>query len=572
MLSIDLTMGVQGAECGVQGAHRRARRTRHAARGTLHAAALFLLASTAAAQDTYRVFVAGSPLGTEQIALTRAPEGWTITSSGQITPPVDAVTRRLQIRYDPDWKPLDLSIDGTVRGQVFSMRTTVEGTTATTHVFNGGQTTDKTDTIAADAILIPSGAYFAPFAAIAERVRVAAPGSTLHVYVPPQTSFDMPVGESTTEQIQTVNGLVVAHRVAIKLSSSGQMIDAEVWTDSNGRFLRFTIPLQGVDIVRDDLASVSSRQVTISRPNDEAVKFGSNGVTFAGTLSKPKAAASGRLPAVVLVGGSGPHDRDENIFGIPILGEIADALADAGFIVLRYDKRGIGQSGGRADAAALADFAEDLRAAVRFLADRKDVDPKRIAAVGHSEGGAVALMAAANDKRIAAVGLIAANGVAGSDLVLAQQEHLLAKLQLTPEQRQQRIDLQKKIIDAALTGKGLDQLPPNVRRQIDNPEYQSLLANDPAKIVPKVKQPILIVQGDLDTQVDPSNADKLEALTKSRKNGGPAELVKVPGINHLLVPAKTGEVDEYASLKGEHVSPAVTKAIVDWAKKTLTAR
>lgn len=534
--------------------------------------AALAIATTASAQDSYHVFVAGSPLGTEQMALTRDPEGWTITSAGQITPPVDVVTRRLQIRYDPDWKPIDLSIDATVRGQVFSMRTTVEGTTATTHVFNGGQTLDKSDTIAADAILIPPGFYFSAFAAVAERVRQATPGSTLHIYVPPQASFDMPIGESTTEQIQTVNGLVVARRVAIKVRSGQQMIDAEIWVDANGRFLRFTIPAQGVDIVREDLAAVSSRQVTISRPNDETVKFGSNGVTFAGTLSKPKQAAAGRLPAVVLLGGTGPHDRDENIFGIPILGEIADALADAGFVVLRYDKRGIGQSGGRADAASLTDFAEDLRAAVRYLADRKDVDPKRIAVVGHSEGGAVALMAAANDKRIAAVGLLAANGVAGSDLVLAQQERLLAKLPLTPEQRQQRIDLQKKIIDAALTGKGLDQLPPNVRRQVDNPEYQSLLANDPAKVIPKVKQPILVVQGELDTQVDPSNADRLEALTKSRKNGGPAELVKVPGINHLLVPARTGEVDEYASLKGGHVSPAVTKAIVDWAKKTLTAR
>ena len=561
-------MGVQGAECRVQGA----RRARHIARCTLHAVLVLLFASTALAQDTYRVFIAATPLGTEQIALTRSPEGWTITGSGQITPPVDVVTRRLQIRYDADWKPLDLSIDGTVRGQVFSMRTTVEGTTATTHVFNGGQTVDKTDTIAADAILIPSGTFFAPFVAIAERLRQAAPGSTLHIYVPPQTSFDMPVGESTTEQIQTVNGLVIARRVAIKLRSAAQMIDAEIWIDANGRFLRFTIPAQGVDIVREDLASVSSRQVTISRQNDEAVKFGSNGVTLAGTLSRPKQATSGRLPAVVLLAGSGPQDRDEIVFGIPILGEIADALADAGFIVLRYDKRGIGQSGGRPDVAGLADYAEDLRAAVDWLAHRKDVDPKRIVVIGHSEGGAVALMAAEKDGRIAAVGLLAANGVSGSELVLAQQQHLLTRTQLTPEQRQQRIDLQKKIIDAVLTGKGLDQLPPNVRRQVDNPEYQSILANDPTKIVPKVKQPILIVQGALDTQVDPSNADRLEALTTARKHGGPAALVKVPGVNHLLVPAKTGEVDEYASLKGEHVSPEVTRAIVDWLTKTLTGR
>ena len=86
-----------------------------------------------------------------------------------------------------------------------------------------------------------------------------------------------------------------------------------------------------------------------------------------------------RLPAVLLVGGSGPTDRDELVFGIPIFGQLADAFADAGFIVLRYDKRGVGQSGGRDEAATLADYAEDVRAAVRFLSQRKDVDPKRIA-------------------------------------------------------------------------------------------------------------------------------------------------------------------------------------------------
>ena len=95
-----------------------------------------------------------------------------------------------------------------------------------------------------------------------------------------------------------------------------------------------------------------------------------------------------------------------------------------------------------------------------------------------------------------------------------------------------------------------------MRKQADNPEFQSLLMFDPAKVMPDVRQPILIVQGELDTQVSPSNADRLEALARKRKNAPPVDVVKVPGVNHLLVPATTGEVDEYASLTGEHVSPA----------------
>jgi pimeloyl-ACP methyl ester carboxylesterase len=279
------------------------------------------------------------------------------------------------------------------------------------------------------------------------------------------------------------------------------------------------------------------------------------------------------LPAVVLVGGSGPTDRDGLAVGIPILGQIAGALADAGYLVVRYDKRGIGQSGGRAESATLADYADDVRAAVKLLSDRKDVDPKRIAVVGHSEGGLVALMTAAKEKKVAAVGLIATPGTTGADVVLAQQKRILDRSKLSAEEKQAKVEEQKKIHEAVITGKGLELLPPNVRRSVDNPEFQGLLMSDPAKLVAQVRQPLLIVQGALDTQVEPQNADQLAALARKRKNATPVEVVKVPGINHLLVPATTGEFSEYADLKDKNVSREVTQAIVTWLNKTLsTAR
>ncbi len=525
------------------------------------------VASTAAAQDNFTVFLRGTAIGSEQIAVKRSADGWTITSTGRTGPPIDVSTRELEMRYDGEWKPVELTIDGTARGQPITIRTWIEGTTATTHVATGADARDKKDTIAADALILPSP-FWATFAAVAARVHDLAAGATLHAYVPGQASFDLKIGESTTEQIQTVSGLVVARRTSMALAAADGSLDAEVWGDPNGRLLRLTIPSQNVDVIRQDIASVSSRRVTISRPNDETVKFGNNGVTLVGTLSKP-AQMTGRLPAVVLVGGSGPHDRDEVLFGIPILGQIADAIANSGFIVLRYDKRGIGQSGGRGETAYLADLSEDVRAAVKMLADRKDVDSKHIAVVGHSEGGAVALLAASKDRHISAVGLLAANGVSGAELVLAQQRRILDHSSLSPAEKQERIDFQKQINEAVISGRGLDQLPPDVRRQIDDPEFQSLLANDPAKVMPGVKQPLLIVQGALDTQVDPSNADRLEELARKRKGALRVDVVKIPDVNHLLVSATTGESAEYASLKDRHVSEAVTRAITDWLRKAL---
>jgi pimeloyl-ACP methyl ester carboxylesterase len=520
--------------------------------------------------STFTIFLRGTPIGSEQIALTRSATGWSIVGSGRLGAPLDVVVRRVEVRYTPEWRPLDMSLDATVRGQAQTLHTIVEGTTATTNVVvDGRPATQKTDTIDPAAVLILPTPFFAPYEALAARFRNAAPGTEIPVYSAPQMSFVVRAGESSSQQIQTTERTVAARRLRVTLMTPGIPIDADIWTDDAGRMIRLSILTQSLEVVREDIAAVSSRSVVISRPTDEPLTIPSNGFSLAGTLSKPAIAAAGKQPAVVLVGGSGPADRDGVAFGIPILGEIAGAIADAGFIVVRYDKRGIGQSGGRAESASLADYADDLRAAIKLLSQRKDVDPKRIAVIGHSEGGSVAMVAAAKDKRIAAVGLLATPGVTGAEIVLAQQKRLLDRSSMSAEEKQAKVDAQKRIHEAVISGKGLDQLPPEVRRAVDNAEFQSLLVADPAKIMPDVRKPLLIVQGELDTQVEPSNADRLETLARGRKKAPPVEVVRLPAINHLLAPATTGDVEEYGRLAERHVSPAVTRALVTWLKKIL---
>jgi len=518
---------------------------------------------------TFTTFLRGMPIGTEQVALTRIADGWTISGTGRLGAPIDVIGRRLQVRYTADWRPVELTFDATVRGQMQAVRTIVQGTTATSTMSAGGQPTEKTDTIDPAAVLVLPGGFFAPYEALAARLRSAAPGTDIPMYSVPGVSFNGRVGESTPEQIQTTARLIAARRTRVTLALPGAPVEITIWSDETGRMIRLSAPAQSLEVVREDIAAVSSRTVTISRPNDERVNIPSNGFSLAGTISKP--VSTGKLPAVVLVGASGPTDRDGLAFGVPILGELAGAIADAGFLVIRYDKRGIGQSGGRAESAGLMDYVEDVRAAVKLLEHRKDVDPKRIAVIGHSEGGIVALTAASKEKRIGAVAVLGAPGTTGADIVLAQQQRMLNRSTLSPEDRQKKIEAQKRIHDAVISGKGLELLAPDVRRAVDNPEYQTLLVADPAKILSEVRQPLLVVQGDLDTQVEPSNADRLEALARTRKNAKPVEVVKLPGVNHLLVPAATGEVDEYPTLKDKHVSRAVTQAIVTWLKKTLSA-
>jgi len=527
-------------------------------------------------EATFAIFVRSVPIGSETVTVARSADGWSITSTGRLGPPVDLVARRLQVRYNAEGHPFEFTYDGTARGQAQSIHTLIEGTKATNDIVANDQTTQKIDTIDSNALVVMASNFFGPYEAVAARLQTAAAGADIPIYSPAQLSFAIRVGESAAAPIQTTARLINARRTQITLILPGAPLDGELWTDESGRMVRFSVIAQGLDVVRQDVAAVSSRSVAVSRPNDEPAKIPANGFVLAGTLSRPiqTSTTAKILPAVVLVGGSGAMDRDGVAFGVPVLGQLADAIATAGFIVVRYDKRGIGQSGGRAEAAGLTDYAEDARAAVQWLSKRKDVDKKKIVVIGHSEGGAVALLAAVKDKAIAAVGLLATNGVTGAELILAQQAHALDRLKLSAEERQAKVDLQKRIHEAVLSGKGWEALPKEVvRRQVDNPEFQSILANDPAKVMPDVRQPILIVQGELDTQVEPSNADKLEALARKRKNAPPVETVKVPGVNHLLVPATTGEVDEYGSLKDKTVSPAVTQAIVTWLTKTLsTAR
>src|SRR5450756_1759300 len=112
---------------------------------------------------SFTIFLRGAPIGTEQIAVTRSAVGWTIVSAGRLGAPLDVIARRIEVRYTPDWRPIELTLDGSVRGQAQTVRTVVEGTTAKSDLVTAGQTTQKTDTIDPNALLILSNSFFGPY-------------------------------------------------------------------------------------------------------------------------------------------------------------------------------------------------------------------------------------------------------------------------------------------------------------------------------------------------------------------------------------------------------------------------
>jgi uncharacterized protein len=331
----------------------------------------------------------------------------------------------------------------------------------------------------------------------------------------------------------------------------------------------------------------------------EEVKFKSGDVTLAGTLTLPE--GPGPHPAVVLISGSGPENRDEEIFGFKIFRLIADALTRKGIAVLRYDDRGVGgSSAGTADDTSET-FAKDVASAVDYLKTRPDIDPKQIGLFGHSEGGAIAPMVATQASAVqksdmAFLVLMAPPGVSGRDVIL-EQVKLIAKANGATDAEVEQLGQEEAVaLDAVMTGNGLDAVRADLRKQtedlwnqmtdeqhkalgdkdqwvnnaveqqlaaLQSPWIKFFLAYDPAPTLQKVKAPVLALFGGKDVQVAAaSNSAGLEAALKA--GGNPDVTVKTfPDANHLFQAAATGSPNEYAVLPKEFV-PGFLDTISEW--------
>jgi hypothetical protein len=535
----------------------------------------------AAQRAGFTIFVRGVPIGREDVDVGRDGSEWVVKASSRVGPPVNFTLRQAEARYGPDLAPRRLVLSGQLRDQPVEITSTVEGTDVTNAVLHEGRMVESTATISPGAVFLPNN-FFGAYAVLAARLLASSPGESLAVYVAPQGEIDAAIREVADGRYQTAARTFATRRYSLSFRNPAGPLDAQVEVEADGRLVRLVIPAASLDVVREDVASVAARPLAFFREGDEDVRVPAAGFSLAATVSKPRGAAGPpqpagrrgrqagpRLPAVVLVAGSGALDRDETVAGIPVFGQLAAALADAGFLVIRYDKRGVGQSGGRAETATLADYADDLVHVVRYAADRPDVDPRRIAVVGHSEGAWVALLAAAREKkRIGCLVLLAGAGTTGAELVLEQQRRALEKLALADEEKARRVAMQKQIHAALLEGGSWDGIPEELRRQADTPWFASLLGFDPAKAMARVRQPVLVVAAALDTQVPPHHADRLLQAAAARKKNPGAEAVTIPGVNHLFVPATTGEVEEYGSLAGRTIAPELPRAIAGWLHRT----
>ena len=359
-----------------------------------------------------------------------------------------------------------------------------------------------------------------------------------------------------------------------------------VWLAEDGFPLRVFVPLQGFEALSEEHESWSELLVIgtdAPEPggnprgdyDEEDVRFESDTILLAGTLTIPK--GEGPFPAVVTISGSGGQDRDENTPGpgglkLGIFRVIADTLTGRGIAVLRYDDRGVAESGGDLATAGLSDLVADVEAAVDYLRSRPEVDQARVALVGHSEGGIIAPIVAAEDPTIAAIVLMAGTATPLDSVIVEQT------VSSTREAGGDSIEVaearagMEKLAAAMREGRDIEELDiPDQLKQLGQSKWlREHIEHDPVATLQRVEVPVLIVNGGLDVQVGPEHAYRLGAGLEAVGHTD-YEVRIYPELNHLFVVSRGEGIAEYADPNAK-VDPIFLAGLADWLTAHLAVR
>lgn len=331
--------------------------------------------------------------------------------------------------------------------------------------------------------------------------------------------------------------------------------------------------------------------------DSEDVKFFNekDSITLAGTFTHPKEGE--KFPAVILISGSGAQNRDEEIFNHKPFLVISDYLTKNGFAVLRFDDRGFGESEGDHSLATTYDFAEDVRAAVKFVMSRKEVDQNKIGLIGHSEGALIASVLAAGNDEISFVVLMAGPGVKGDSLLYLQTELIYRAEGQSEDKISTILNNLREVYSIVKSEKDEDKIKNQLKekynqlfeqmsedekkkygdpgtymdmeiRLITSPWFRNFLKIDPAFFIQKIKCPVLAINGEKDLQVPPKQ--NLSAIEEALKQGGNKNyLIKeLTGLNHLFQTSQFGTISEYGVIE-ETISPVALETMINWLKNNL---
>jgi len=320
------------------------------------------------------------------------------------------------------------------------------------------------------------------------------------------------------------------------------------------------------------------------------------GIKLAGTLTLPR--SEGPFPAIILITGSGPQDRNETVFGHRPFLVLADYLTRNNIAVLRVDDRGVGGSTGNLSEATIEDFADDVLIGVKYLKSRNEINHNQIGLIGHSEGGDIAPIAASRSSDVAFIVLMAGTGVTVDEFMYLQSDLQLKAagasekvLALQRTSSKQIFEILKQEKDNAVAKKKIRKIMADFLTKLSKEEKETLgvsegtmeiqlkailspwfrffLTYDPKSTLMKVKCPVLAINGELDLQVPPK--ENLSAIEEALKTGGNTKYTirELPKHNHLFQRAQTGTISEYAKIE-ETISPIALNVITQWILKQTT--
>ncbi|MEP6618281.1 MAG: alpha/beta fold hydrolase [bacterium] len=416
--------------------------------------------------------------------------------------------------------------------------------------------------------------------------RIAVPRGAVHFVNLSSVSIEFVLRRARASQRDTVvvpllvpTGQTIDARV-VKIGTDSAVftaggVDVRLRTDAIGRMLGGVVPTQNVVFERLPGDSpvggwlpggANAAPVNYDAPagapyTAEQVTIRTRaGLALAGTFTMPKHAAGSRVPAVVLITGSGPEDRDEasaflNASYRPFR-EIADTLSRRGVAVLRLDDRGVGGSDAGSPQATSADFADDIRAGLDWLRHRADVAPERLGLIGHSEGGMIAPMIASTDPMVHALVIIGAPAQSGRDISAFQRHYAIDHdPSIAPAARDSAFAVSERAVETAFASPGWLQFWANY---------------DPLPAARRVTVPTLILQGETDTQVTP---DQAATLAKAMRDGGNGKVTvrTFPRMNHLMLEDASGDSRGYASLPSYRVRRDFLGVVAEWIARTFAS-
>ena len=272
-------------------------------------------------QATFIVFAGGRDTGREQVALSKKRVGWTITSTSRLGPPLNITTKRFEVTMR------QIGTRSSSRSKLPSSRalglsTSFGTTTAISEISQNGVINSKTDQISARTVVLPNN-FFAAYEALAVRLAAIAPGAEIPIYVAPAAEIRMLVKTMTPSTYQTPEGSIQTRQYAVTFQNIGESLEGVITVDARNRFAKLELPAAGLVVVRQDLAGVATRQQTLRNPTDTDQHVPATGFSLAATLTTPQVQGRLRHPAVVLVAGSIPVDRDAVLAGIPLFAQLA---------------------------------------------------------------------------------------------------------------------------------------------------------------------------------------------------------------------------------------------------------